>query len=219
MKISVTSTAAAFLKDLEQTQKDLRFAAIVALTKTAQAVKTAEVDLMRRKFDRPTPFTLNSLQVLPATKDKPEATVETKEGFGSVPAGRFLNPEVEGGARSMKSHEKKLRGYTSPSTFAKLDKYGNFPASTYVKILSQLKLSGDQSATNSKRSTAKRSREAFFRRENIIYSRKKDDITPALIITDAPHYQPRLPFYVEAERTVDQVMPLEMDKAVLRYVK
>ena len=143
-------------------------------------------------------------------KAKPQATVETKQGFGSVPAGRFLSPQVDGGQRRKKSHELKLGDYTVPGKDITLNAYGNILGSTYVKILSQLRLSSDpsQNASNSKLSKAKRKREAFFKRENVIYSRKGEDITPMLILTRAPSYRQRLPFFEEARiRRASVVFP------------
>lgn len=216
IKFSITSNIEAFAQRQINIAKQVEFAGIVALTRTAVQVKADEIASMRSVFDRPTRFTLNSLQVRPATRANPSAEVSTKLGFGkSVPAGRYLDPEVEGGQRRMKSHEKKLGGYTSPSRDAKLDQYGNISGSTYTRILSQLKVLGpDQNATNSKRSKRNRSREAFFRRDDVIYSRKGEDITPVLIITKAPNYTERFPFYRNAQRTTDRVLEIEFDKAL-----
>lgn len=214
IKLSITSNIQAFAQKQINIAKQVEFAGIVALTRTAQQVKVDEISSMQSVFDRPTKFTLNSLQVRPATRAKPEAEVSTKLGFGSVPAGRYLDPEVEGGLRSLKSTERKLGGYTSPSRSATLNAFGNLPGSTYLRILSQLKLAGEQSATNSRRSRRSRSGEAFFRRDNIIYSRKGGDITPILIITKAPHYSKRFPFYENAQKTADRVLEVEYDKAL-----
>lgn len=221
MNFGITANLAEFQKAQEQRGKDIFFAGVVALTKTAQQVRTAEVALMRKVLNNPTPFTLNSLQVKPATKDRPSASVETKEGFGSVPAGRFLSPLVDGGQRRMKSHERKLGGYTHPGEFATINRFGNIPGSTYVRILSQVGALGpDQNATKSRRSKAKRKSEAFFRRENVIFLRKgADEAKPFLVITKAPTYTERLPFYREADRVTDKVLPLEFATAFDRYVK
>lgn len=215
IKLSVTSNIEAFAQRQIDIAEQVEFAGVVALTRTAQQVKIDEVASMRTAFDRPTRFTLNSLQVRPATKARPEAEVSTKLGFGkSVPAGRYLNPEVEGGQRSMKSTERKLGSFTVPSRNAKLDRFGNLPGSTYLRILSQLGLAGEQSATASRRSKRGRSGEAFFRRDNIIYSRKAEDITPILILTASPDYSKRLPFYETAQETTDRVLEVEFDKAL-----
>lgn len=214
MAIRITSNAAEWKAAQERAGKQIAFATALALTRTAQAVRTEEIAVMKRVFDRPTRFTLNSLQVRPATKERLFADVETKLGGDSVPAGRYLGPQVYGGGRRMKSHERKLGGYTSPSTFATLNAFGNLPGSTYTRILSQLGALGENSATSSAPSKRKRSREAFFRREKVIYSRKDDDITPILIITDAPSYKPIFPFEKTGERVWSQMLPLELSRAI-----
>jgi hypothetical protein len=227
IKLSVTSNIQAFADRQVNLAKQFDFAGVVALTRTAQQIKLNEIDEMRTVFDRPTPFTLNSLQVRPATKTNREAEVSTKLGFGSVPAGRYLNPEVEGGHRSMKSHELKLGSFTIPSEFEKLNKYGNLPAPRYIKILSQLQLLGENSATGSRRSKRKRQTEAFFRRGNVIYSRTSrhsaltgkasksfESVFPVLILTKAPSYRPRFPFYDIAQDTTDRLLEVFFDKAL-----
>lgn len=85
-------------------EKQIPFLTAYALTKTAQDIKDAEYKLIGQVFDRPTRFTLNSLFVRPATKSNLVASVEFKEGFGSVPAWRYLGPHVDGGGRQKKSH-------------------------------------------------------------------------------------------------------------------
>lgn len=216
IKFSVTSNIQAFAQKQIDIAKQVEFAGVVALTRTALQIKTDEVSSMKSVFDRPTNFTLNSLAVRPATKAKPEAEVSTKLGFGSVPAGRYLNPEVEGGSRSQKSTERKLGSFTIPSKFAKLDRFGNMTGATYLRILSQLKLLGENSATNSRRSRTARSKEAFFKRDNVIYSRKGQDITPILILTRSPTYSQRFPFYENAQDTTDRVLEIEFDKALAK---
>ena len=91
-----------------QMRQDSPFAVAYGLTKTAQDIKAAEIDVMKDVFDRPIRFTLNALFEKPATKADLTAVVEFKEGFGSVPAWRYLGPQVAGGSRSTKSGERKL---------------------------------------------------------------------------------------------------------------
>jgi len=62
-------TATAHLNALER--KQLPFAYSLAVNRTAKLVKQAEIDKMRAVFDRPTPYTLNSLYVKPGTKANP----------------------------------------------------------------------------------------------------------------------------------------------------
>lgn len=229
MRITVKDTSSGFLAEQKRTGRRIRLSVAAALTRTAVKIKAAEVELMQRKLDRPKPFTLNSLQVKPATLDKPEASVETKEGFGSVPAGRFLSPLVEGGTRRMKSSELQLvtRGTSSyyvPGEFADLDQYGNIRGSVISKILSQLKLRRDasQNATSSKRSGAKRKSQAFFLKGNIVFLRvreypakgdREDQTKPYLFLINAPRYKPILPFFDVAQEVTDQHLATEFGKA------
>ncbi|MGA4815434.1 hypothetical protein ACPA9J_10245 [Pseudomonas aeruginosa] len=61
-------------------------------------------------FDRPTPYTLNSLRMVPARKDRLEARVWFKdEADGAQPASVWIAPEVYGGPRRNKPAELQLR--------------------------------------------------------------------------------------------------------------
>lgn len=229
MFIRVKDTSSEFLKAQEKRIGALTFASVVALTRTAQKVKAAELELMRTKLKNPTPFTLNSLQVKPATKSKPEAIVETKTGFGSVPAGRYLSPLVDGGLRRHKSSELQMQtqgsaSYWVPGEFADLDAYGNIKGSTINKILSQLKLRRDatQNTTGSRKSKGKRKSQAFFLRGNIVFLRvrefpgggaREDQTKPYLFLIKPPRYKPILPFFQTAEEVTDQTLAVEYAKA------
>lgn len=223
MRFTVKDTSAGFLANMEQRAKNITFAAAVALTRTAYKVKDAQVELMRRRLDKPTPFALNSLYVKAAKKDRLYAEVETKLGFGSVPAGRFLEPLIEGGQRRMKSHEKQLGSYTGPSRFAPKDAYGNVPGSFYKRVLSQLKASSDpmQNATNSPRSTRKRKAESFYIVGNVILSRKAgQEPKPMLfLVRKVPTYRKMLPWYETADEVISQTLPEEYFKALAQYSK
>ena len=71
--------AVARLQDLP---RQLRFAAVLAITRTAKRVADAEVDEMRDVFDRPTPFTLRSVFVKGARPETPFAEVGIKNDSG-----------------------------------------------------------------------------------------------------------------------------------------
>ena len=72
--------------------------------------------------------------------------VEFKEGFGSVPAWRYLGPQVAGGTRLTKSGELQLieagimrsNEVIVPGQGIKRDAYGNVPGSIMNRILSDL---------------------------------------------------------------------------------
>lgn len=152
-------------------QRQVPFALSRALNLTGRDVISAEREEMSSVFDRPTPFTLNSLRLRPATKQELVAVVEVRD---SNRPNHYILPQIHGGPRLQKRFEQLLvqRGVMKaderavPALGAELDSYGNMSRGQIVRILSQLQtfnLAGsDANATNSKRSKAKRQREAFF---------------------------------------------------------
>lgn len=104
-------------------------------------------------IDRPTPFTLNSMFVKKASRSNPDASVQWKDwtGSGSVPAGKYLQPEVHGGPRRPKRFERALQasglmpqGYVAvPTKDAPRDAYGNVPGGFITQVLSYLKANPD----------------------------------------------------------------------------
>jgi hypothetical protein len=136
-RISLDHNVTDVIRRIDANLRDkIPFVNAYALTKTAQDVRLDEIETMQRVFDKPTRFTLNALYVRPATKQDQFAVCEFKEGFGSVPAWRYLGPQVVGGKRSHKSFEKRLiaKGlmlaseYAVPGKGAQLDAFGNVSA-------------------------------------------------------------------------------------------
>lgn len=158
-------------KEMGMLAAEIPFMAAYALTKSAQDIHAAEKKTISEVFDRPTRFTLNSLYVKPATKQDLSAAVLPKEGFGSIPAWRFLGPQIEGGARLKKSHERALeragilnpKEYVVPGAGVKLDSHGNMSGPQITRILSQLGAAEHSSgyrANMTKRSRARNTRRA-----------------------------------------------------------
>jgi hypothetical protein len=153
-------------------QKQLRYATALAMTRTAQDVQAGLRDEMKKVFDRPTPFTLNSLYLKRATVNDLTARVWLKDDFGT--RAHYLMPQIEGGDRPQKRFEQLLRQRgmlgtderAVPGSGAKLDAYGNVSRGQLIQLLSQLQtfnLAGsDANATNSKRSKAKRAQVTYF---------------------------------------------------------
>lgn len=230
------------LSDLKE--EDAPFVTAYALTKTGQDIKDAEFASMKDVFDRPTKFTLNSLFLKPASKRDLVAEVFFKEGFGSIPAWRYLGPQVEGGGRAHKSHEKRLiaAGHMRADEFAvpgkgvKLDQFGNISGSTIERILSQLQAAGGSgyqaNATNSARSKAKRRASQYFvlrpgsnsARANrqvapgIYYRQGMTGMVPVIMFVRAPRYQKRFPFYETAERVFNEKLLLRAQEGFERFV-
>lgn len=124
------------------------YAASTALTRCAQ--RAQKVDLpaeMRRVFNNPTPYAINSLFVQPSTKDTLSARVMVKNtaGRGVVPE-NFLFPEVAGGNRKNKGFETWLRysgflgvgEFAIPARDAKLDAYGNVSGPETKRLMAAL---------------------------------------------------------------------------------
>jgi hypothetical protein len=130
-------------------ERRLRAAAATALTRTAVAVKAAEQREMLDSFDRPTPYTLNSLYVKPATAQSGEARVGIKDDGGSSrSAVNWLRWQILGGSRTQTGYEKLLTRAGAmrddqrivPAQGARLDAYGNVSRGQLVQILSQLRI-------------------------------------------------------------------------------
>lgn len=166
MRIGVTvdvSGAIERLTDLERRQ--VPFAIVKALTNTAQAAQREVEREIPSVFDRPTPFTLRSVYVRPATKSRLYAEVKLKDTAAKGnPAVRWMAPQVHGGARPLKAFEKLLQRagvmpggwYAVPTRNAPTDQYGNVRGSMIMQILSQLHASRDPTANESATVRAKR---------------------------------------------------------------
>lgn len=230
------------LKNLAE--EDAPIVTAYALTKTAQDIKADEIETMKNVFDRPTRFTLNALVVKPAKKKDLVAEVYFKEGFGSIPAWRYLGPQVEGGARVHKAHEKRLirAGHMKDDEFAvpgkgvKLDAFGNIPGSTIERILSQVQAAGGSgyqaNATDSRRSKAKRRKSGsyFVLRPDgagragrnvapgIYFRQGATGLVPIIMFVKAPRYQKRFPFYERAQLVFDQRLVSRAREGFDRFV-
>lgn len=222
--------------------KQLRFAAAVALTKTA---KIAEGDVkreMQQVFDRPTRWALNATRIVPATKQRLVAQVWLKDRRG-LPQGKdsnFLYPQVFGGPRGRKAYETRLLSvgwlrsneFTVPAKDLALDGNGNVPVGVIRSMLSQAKAAGglgyDSNASNSKRSkrTMQRAGTYFVSRGKStgnplprgIYQRVRlgsgwGTRLVLLIVQGKPMFKQRLRLGQIADRAVDRYFQKKFDAA------
>jgi hypothetical protein len=224
---------------------DAPFLLAYALTKTGQDIKAAEYRKMQEVFDRPTRYALNSLQLTPATKQSPTATVDYRY-FGGTPAERYLGPNVEGGERSHKAHEKRLiraglmkdGEYAVPGQGVKLDAYGNIPGSTIERILSQLGASeqmagyqANETARSRKRNRKKNTGRYFVLRPDASNPRLRRDVqpgiywrkdartmVPVIMFVGKPQYQKIFPFYETARAVFDRTFAMHARAGFERYV-
>lgn len=138
------------LAHLAGMQKQVKFAAAVALTRTAQAAKVEVGRLMPSELDRPKPGTTKALRVERATRDNLTAVVRLNNRGEGVPSSEFIGHNITGGRRGMKRSELMLRAagilpdglYTIPGKEAKLDAYGNMRRGQIVSILSYFRTFG-----------------------------------------------------------------------------
>ncbi len=134
---------------LQGAPQRLRTAGAIALTKTAVLVKEAERREMLDVLDRPTPYTLGSLYLKPATAASPEARVGIRDDFGGERSPfSWLRWQIKGGLRTQTAFEKALvRGGAMrsdqraiPGKYARFDAYGNMSRGQRIQILSQLRI-------------------------------------------------------------------------------
>jgi len=183
--VSTRDTGALFGK---ASAAQLNKALAIGLTKIGARVKEAAAAEMRSVFDRPTPFTMNALQLKSAEKThaQPRAYVGFKDRAGSfipnhadagaVLASRrhYLRPQVYGGGRPLKKLEARLRfagalgagQYALPGWGATLDAYGNMNRGDLVKILAYVggfgEPGGDRNTTAARKAKLKDAGTEFF---------------------------------------------------------
>jgi hypothetical protein len=111
---------------LDQALRNVGFAAVVALTRTAKDIKEEQPREMERVFDRPTPFTLRSVYMQGATKAEPWARVWLKDSendMPSLPAAAYSGQSMEQQSKNQKKTgtyrvSKRLRGSSSSNNAA-----------------------------------------------------------------------------------------------------
>lgn len=132
--------------------RQLPFATSLALNRLAQQFIRDMRPEMRDSFNRPTPYTLNSLRQFGlATPQRLQAVVDFKNRGGTGAgvgvtrdADKYLRYQVHGGQRRLKSFERALVAigampgdmYAVPGPGAQRDAYGNVKAGQIVAILS-----------------------------------------------------------------------------------
>jgi len=215
------------LNDLERRQ--IPFATAKALTRTAQAVQKDLRSEMRRVFDRPTRYTLNSLRVRPATKANLTATVHFKNEAGSDGAGGYLLPQIRGGQRAYKRFELHLQRagilapgfYAVPGAGSRLNASGNMSQGQITQILSGVKAHPDPYARSSKASGRRNPKPlAYFvarpggHLPYGIWQRVGAAVRPVMLFVRAPNYKVRFRFGDVAKRGAAKHFPIEFRRAL-----
>jgi hypothetical protein len=245
MRLNVASNATDVAQRISELGKQGRFAAALALTRTAQDVQPAIKQEMRRAFDRPTDYTLNSTFLKRATKDNLEARVWLKDnatGKGT-PADRYLSPDIFGGERRQKGMERALQsvrmmpsGYVAvPAAGAQMDVNGNVKRSQIVQILSQLRAqrgagfeSRASGSARSQRSIARQGvtyfalvRPARGLQPGIYLKRKfaqGSAIRPVFLFVPRATYRPIFKFFQVGESIARTRFPAHFDEAIAKAI-
>jgi hypothetical protein len=212
-----------------------------ALTGVAVDVRDAVQQQLPVVFDRPTPYTLNSLFVKPARADRLEAEAFFKDELGTSklgrPATKYLLPEVEGGQRGVKAFERAMQlagylpagHYAVPAAGARRDAYGNVSPGQLIQILSQLRVTLTAGHTRNmpfdarKQIAAQRRAGGRFFVVRVgdkgptpgIYQREfgGQNIAPVFIFVTRAQYSRRLDFYGIAKRISERNFPTHLDRA------
>lgn len=230
IEVNVQTNIAETLKKFYRLEpRQFPFIVSLALNRTAKAIKENEKKEIVKVFDRPVPFTVNSLQGLPATKENLEVSIRLRDFAGKgVPASKYLAPEIYGGARPAKRFELALRAagilpadlFAVPASGAALDAYGNLPASYINRILSFLRANRDATQNRTARSSRKKALQFFaVNAENPrslplgIYERSPGKIRLVIAFVKQPKYTPRFKFYDVAQRDTDALLARELEKA------
>jgi hypothetical protein len=125
--------------------RHMKIATATALTRVAWSARQAVMDDLPKIFHEPVRFTLNSIRVKPANKDKLVAMVYISEDAAKgISPRNYLRAEIEGGARGDKRSERafKAKGIMAagqqmvPGEDMKLNAAGNIPGPRMVQILS-----------------------------------------------------------------------------------
>lgn len=246
-KLDVRADISRFERKLNSLHRNqIPFATSLAVNNTAKDVKAELVKEMERVFDRPTPFTLNSLQLKPGNKVNPTATVWVKDKpfKGRAPI-EWLGPAIYGGQRTHKRGETMLRQrghlpngwYVRPATWA-LDQHGNITKGLMSKIMAALDANLDRSVVTKRKPLRKggrrQSRKAEFfvakpgERKTAhlppgVYQRTAfgfgSAIRPTLLFITGSSYRKRLDFFGVAERTARKMFRRRFKEALRHSIR
>ena len=223
-RLDIRSDIKEVTKKLSRIQKkQIPFASALALTRTAEDVRTDLYRTMLKIFDAPVSYTVpknikqpknkGSLYLVPADKRKKRMTSEVfvkNISFGKgTPALNFLNPHIEGGTRKAKASEKALsakglRGgkFLTPSTrspygHVSLNRSGNVTKGNMNKILSGL-----HSIRGMSGNWESRQKSTYFAMPKKggdgfsgIWERRGKRLKKLFNIVDTPIYKKRFHFY------------------------
>ena len=201
------------------------FATALALTRTAQRVKKAEIDWMQNGIDGgATPWTLKSLYLKSAQKSNPQARVWFKDKVAKgTAAGDYLKPQVFGGTRDAKPGEKAIRSrhklaggrYLIPGRLTAKDAHGNIRGArpAFKRIIASLESGGE-------------SKKGYFmgtpkgrKGPSGVWERRSKKLRLYAIETGEPQYTAKFDFFEISEQTVAKYYDKEFTDALNHAIK
>ncbi|WP_036992219.1 hypothetical protein [Metapseudomonas furukawaii] len=228
----------AMLVDLEE--RHIPVATVLALNQTAYDLRARLQQEMESVFDRPTRYTLNSLKVFPASRQRLEARVWMKdESVKAEPATRWLAPEIFGGDRRNTRIERQLRErgilpagkYVVPGAGAKLDRFGNISRGQVTKAVSGVRGFTEQGYNANASDSARSQRKGYGRRYFLMRrgfefigiaertGRGRDKVQMILAFVGKPSYQKALKFFDVADEFVAQQLPKRFAEALAKELR
>lgn len=260
MNLTITTNVAEYRRQFaEFSDRRLKAALATALTRTAVQVRTEVLASLPRLLDRPTPYTLRQLRYVGATADRLAAavgfnvaTVTDQRGApigyrdlgpGETPAGKYLQPQIEGGSRRLKRLEVALKAigalpagwFAVPGQGASIDAYGGVSRGQIVQVLSQLRVqlvagtSRNMTTDARKRIAAQRKAGGRFflirpgegRGQPGIYQREfaGRTVTPVFIFVKSVAYSKRFDFDRIAGGLADQALPVQIQRSLAEQLE
>lgn len=214
------------LATLAAVKGQLPYATAVALTRTAQKVKSDIEAEMPKAFDNPTRWTLNAIRMRPARKNKLQAVVAVKDMVTrGNPALFWLAPEVYGGTRQDKRAEFAMKtAKLLPSgkqavagKEAALNRFGNMTEASIIKAAkgAELAEAGAQQAGRTKYFVMRKAGRAI----GIAGRFSKSRMGVVMAFVSAGSYQKRLDFFGTARKSIDKNYAKEFDAALKQAIE
>lgn len=226
MRIDIRHNLQDLDRALAEGGKQVRFATALALTRTAKDVQDGIKAEMRKVFDRPTPWTLNSTYLQRATRDALTATVGIKDASqleSKVTPARTLEAQASGGSRGQKRFERGLQtlgvlpsGWVAvPSRSVPKDGHGNVNGQYLRGLLRAVSAAGASGPQHAGRAVSRAKRQGglyFVQRVGGkglspgIYLREiaARSPTPIMLFQPAAGYSKRLDMHAVARRVVNE---------------
>jgi hypothetical protein len=232
---SPTAKIERIMKMLQEHPAIMKKAITFALDDTAEKMKQAQVEEMKKVFDNPRPYTLNAIFVKKARGEGSlMAGIAFREfGVKGTPAYKYLTPQIYGGQRRLKRHERALQStgilpagsMTAQGSNYPKDQYGDITGGAYTRMLAELdslpELSGGRSQFKKKR---KEKAGQFFvytpqgaSQPVGIAERRGENITIMLRFIQPPTYQPRYDFEGLARQTALLEFPKQLERQWLKW--